>query len=105
MTGIPLCPERRRPVAMSVSLWEVSFRAQYEYPFIDISARHPGTPLSLWCMWNRELLQVPTRNKPLLETLDRELKKGGWVIEKWGESRGGRTYFLKDTCAMWKSIW
>ena len=90
---------------MSVSLWEVSFRAQYEYPFIDISARHPGTPLSLWCIWNRELLQVPTQNKPLLETLDKELKKGGWIIEKWGDSHGGRTYFLKDTCDRWKSIW
>ena len=90
---------------MSVSLWEVSFRAQYEYPFIDISARYPGTSMSLWCIWNRELLQVPTQSKPLLEALDKELKKGGWLIEKWGDGHGGRTYFLKDTCERWNSIW
>ena len=88
-----------------MNLWEVSFRTQYEYPFIEMSGRFPGTSMSLWCIWNRELLQIPTQNKPMLDAVEKELKKGGWIIEKWGDDHGGRTFFLNDTCAKWKSIW
>ncbi len=88
-----------------MNLWEVSFRTQYEYPFIEMSGRFPGTSMSLWCIWNRELLQIPTQNKPMLDAVEKELKKGGWIIEKWGDAHGGRTFFLNDTCAKWKSIW
>ncbi|HKZ60003.1 MAG TPA: helix-turn-helix domain-containing protein [Candidatus Thermoplasmatota archaeon] len=88
-----------------MNLWEISFRAQYDYPFIEMSRRYPGTPMSLWCIWNRELFQVPTHRTDVLEAIEKELKKGGWIIEKWGDANGGRTFFLKDTCARWNSIW
>lgn len=88
-----------------MNLWEIAFRTQYEYPFIEMSGRYPGTPMSLWCIWNRELLQVPTNRTDVLDGIEKELKKGGWIIEKWGDARGGRTFFLKDTCARWNSIW
>jgi predicted DNA binding protein len=88
-----------------MNLWETLFRAQYDYPFIDMSARFPGTSMSLWCIWKRELLQVPTQDKKVLDGIEKELKKGGWVIEKWGDARGGRNFFLKDTCDRWNSIW
>ena len=90
---------------MSANLWEVSFRTQYEYPFIEMSGRYPGTTLSVWCIWNRELLQVPTASKSVLDGIEKELKKGGWIIEKWADAEGGRTFFLRDTCDKWKSIW
>src|SRR2546430_1676221 len=51
-------PEGRDRLLMS--LWEISFRTQYDYPFMKISARHPGLPISMWCIWNREMIQVPT---------------------------------------------
>lgn len=88
-----------------MNLWEVSFRTQYEYPFIEMSQRFPDTAMSLWCMWNRELLQVPTRTQAVLDGVEAELKKGGFIIEKWGDVSGGRTYFLKDTCDRWNSVW
>lgn len=88
-----------------MNLWEISFRTQYDYPFIEMSSRYPGTTMSLWCIWNRELLQVPTQDSKVLDGIDRELRKGGWIIEKWGDAYGGRTFFLKDTCSKWQSIW
>jgi hypothetical protein len=88
-----------------MNLWEISFRAQYEYPFIEMSRRYPNTSMSLWCIWNRELLQVPTQQRDVLEGVEKELRKGGWMIEKWGDAYGGRTFFLKDTCERWNGIW
>jgi predicted DNA binding protein len=88
-----------------MNLWEVSFRTQYEYPFIEMSQRHPDTPMSLWCIWNRELLQVPTSSRLVLTAVEGLLKEGGFLIEKWGDVAGGRTYFLRDTCDRWNSVW
>lgn len=88
-----------------MQLWEVSFRTQYDYPFIEMSSRYPETTMSLWCLYNRELFQVPTQSKKVLDNIEAELKKGGWVIEKWGDAYGGRTFFLKDTCDRWESVW
>ncbi len=59
-----------------MSLWEISFRTQYDYPFMHISARHPGLPLSMWCIWNRELIQVPTRDENVLASIEKEIRKG-----------------------------
>lgn len=88
-----------------MNLWEIAFRTQYDYPFIEMSGRFPGTSMSLWCIWNRELLQIPTQDNAVLDGIEKELRKGGWVIEKWGDAHGGRTFFLKDTCDRWNSIW
>lgn len=88
-----------------MNLWEISFRAQYDYPFIDISRRHPDTALSLWCIWKGELLRVPTRKRSVLDDVKEQLEDGGWVIEQWADNTGGRTFFLKDTCERWNSVW
>jgi len=88
-----------------MNLWEISFRTQYEYPFIEMSSRYPSTQMSLWCIYNRELLQIPSEDKRVLDAVEKELKKGGWIIERWGDAYGGRTFFLKDTCERWNSIW
>ncbi len=105
MDGHTLMLLRAHPWTVPMNLWEVSFRTQYDYPFIQMSARYPGTTMSLWCIWARELLQVPTQNKTILDAIEKELRKGGWIIEKWGDAHGGRTFFLKDTCDRWNSIW
>lgn len=88
-----------------MNLWEISFRTQYEYPFIEMSGRYPSTQMSLWCIFNRELLQIPNADPKVLDGIEKELKKGGWIIERWGDAYGGRTFFLKDTCDRWNSIW
>ena len=52
-----------------MSLWEISFRTQYDYPFMKISAAHPGLPISMWCIWNREMIQVPTLDEAVLDQI------------------------------------
>ena len=103
MTGLGI--SAKSAPAPLMNLWEVSFRAQYDYPFIEMSRQFPETAMSLWCIWNRELLQVPTRSRKVLEAVEAELRSGGWLIEKWGDVGGGRTFFLKDTCHRWNSVW
>ncbi|MGI0148790.1 MAG: hypothetical protein ACREDF_04575 [Thermoplasmata archaeon] len=39
-----------------------------------MSSRHPGLPISMWCIWNRELVQVPTLNETVLEEIEKVRK-------------------------------
>jgi hypothetical protein len=56
-------------VGAPMALWEISFRTQYDYPFIQMSQRYPGLPISMWCIFNRELLQVPTLDETKLASI------------------------------------
>ncbi|HYV08761.1 MAG TPA: hypothetical protein VEL81_04185, partial [Thermoplasmata archaeon] len=88
-----------------MSLWEISFRTQYDYPFMKISGRHPGLPISMWCIWNRELVQVPTLNETILKDIEKEIRKAGKCIDQWVEAQDSRIFMLKCTCANWDSPW
>jgi predicted DNA binding protein len=89
-----------------MALWEISFRAQYDYPFIAMSGRHPGLPISMWCLFNRELLQVPTRDPATLQSIEREINKAGRVVDKWEEGGDARIFMLqKCTCGDTDSPW
>jgi len=88
-----------------MSLWEVSFKTQYEYPFIRMSARHPDLPLQMWCIWNRELVQVPTQDEVVLKDIEREIRKAGRVIDRWVEAQESRLFLLKCTCGAHDSPW
>ena len=68
-----------------MALWEISFRSQYDYPFIRMSQQFPGLPISMWCVFNRELLQVPTLDANILEGIEKHLRKSGRVVDKWVE--------------------
>src|SRR5437762_9292753 len=78
-----------------MSLWEISFRTQYDYPFMHISARHPGLPLSMWCIWNRELIQVPTRDENVLASIEKEIRKAGKCIDRCAEAGGSRSFLVE----------
>ncbi len=88
-----------------MSLWEISFRVQYDYPFIAMSGRHPGIPISMWCLWNRELLQVPTRDPEVLAAIEKEIGRTGHVVEKWEDAGEARVFMLKCTCNNLDSHW
>jgi len=89
-----------------MSLWEVTFRTQYEYPFIRLSGRFPGLPISMWCNWNRELLQVPTTDPSVLKELEREVRKAGRTVDQWVEAGETRIFMLqKCTCGNLDSPW
>ncbi len=89
----------------SMSLWEVSFRAQYDYPFIRMSSHYPDLPISMWCIWNRELLQVPTQDPEVLKSIEEEVGRAGRIIDRWVEAQKTRILMLKCTCGSLDSPW
>jgi predicted DNA binding protein len=88
-----------------VTLWEISFRSRYDYPFIDLSRQFPDTPISMWCLWDKELLQVPTRDTRTLDGIEKGIRKAGHVIEEWVDAGQGRIFLLNCTCEKYRSIW
>ena len=89
-----------------MSLWEVSFRAQYDYPYIRMSGRFPELPIQMWCIWNRELLSVPTQDEAVLKDFEKEIKKAGRVVDRWIEGPDARVFMLQAcTCENTDSPW
>src|SRR2546428_12958623 len=80
-----------------MTLWEISFRTQYDYPFIRMSQRYPGLPFSMWCLFGRELVSVPTADEAVLESIQGDIRKAGRCIEEGGEAREARVFMLKCT--------
>jgi len=88
-----------------MSLWEISFRTQYDYPFIKLSGQFPGLPISMWCIWNRELVQVPTVDEGKLKAIEKEIRKAGHIIDRWVEAGESRIFMLRCTCGNLDSPW
>jgi predicted DNA binding protein len=88
-----------------MALWEVAMRASYDYPFIELSRSVPDTPISMWCLWNRELLQIPTRDAGVIKTAERAIHKAGHVVDQWVDAGAARLFLLNCTCARYDSIW
>lgn len=89
-----------------MALWEVTFRTQYDYPFMKISHQYPGLPLSMWCHFGRELLQVPTQNPEILRGIEREVRKAGRGVDKWVETGEAQLMLLfKCSCGDLDSPW
>lgn len=89
--------------ARGMGLWEVAMRASYDYPFIELSRTLPETPLSMWCLWDRELLQVARASPKVLEMVERGIRKSGRVIQEWTDARSSRIFLLEDTCERYKN--
>src|SRR6266540_2199507 len=105
-TGTNLFEPGMRAVKRRVmSLWEVTFRTQYEYPFIRLSSQFPGLPISMWCHWGRELLQVPTQDPEVVKELENGIRKAGRCIDEWAEAGDTRIFMLKCTCGSHDSPW
>src|SRR5436190_13605360 len=88
-----------------MTLWEISFRTQYDYPFIQMSQRYQGLPISMWCLFGRELVQVPTSDVAILESIQADIRKAGRCIEEWVEAQESRIFMLKCTCDTLDSPW
>jgi predicted DNA binding protein len=89
-----------------MGLWEVSLRASYEYPFIDLSREVPETPISMWCLWNHELLQVPNRDPAVVGRVEKAIRKAGRVVDQWVDARSARLFLLQCTCPRYEnSLW
>jgi len=88
-----------------MSLWEISFRTQYDYPFIQLSREHPGLPFSMWCIYNRELVQVPTLDEVKLKAIEKTIRAAGHVVDRWVEAQDARIFLLRCTCGHLDSPW
>jgi hypothetical protein len=89
-----------------MALWEITLRGQYDYPFIAMSGRHPGTAISMWCLWDRELLQVATRNEKVLKAMEKDIGTAGRIVDQWADAGdGGRVFLLRCTCGDLDSPW
>jgi predicted DNA binding protein len=89
----------------SMSLWEISFRARWDYPFINLSRENPGAVISMWCVWNRELLQVATEDLRVLDSVEKGLRKAGRIVDEHRDSARGRVFLIRCTCDKYTSIW
>ena len=92
-------------VPAPMGLWEVSLRASYDYPFIEMSREYPDLPISMWCIWNRELLQVPTREPTVIRGVERAIRKAGHVVHEWVDAHSARIFLLECSCSRHDSLW
>lgn len=88
-----------------MDLLEVSFRASWDYPFIELSRGVPDTPISMWCVWDRELLQVPSRDPTVIRHVEKAIRKTGHVVDEWADASASRMFLLKCTCGDYESPW
>lgn len=89
----------------AMTLWEVSIRSRFDYPFVELSREFPDTPISMWCIWSRELLQVPTRDAATLREIERGIRRAGRVVDQWVDAGQGRLFMLQCTCHRYDSLW
>ncbi len=85
--------------------WEISFRSRFDSPFIELSREFLDTPISMGCVWDKELLQVPTRDDRTLHGIERGIRKAGRVVDEWVDAGQGRIFLLNCTCGKYPSIW
>ncbi len=88
-----------------MSMWEVSLRTQYDYPFIRMSGEYPGVPISMWCIWNRELVRVPSQDAAALKGIERGIRGAGRIVDRWIDSKDARLFLLRCTCGDLDSPW
>jgi len=88
-----------------MGLLEVSLRASWDYPFIELSREVPQTPIAMWCVWNRELLQVPSRDPAVIRRTELALRKTGHVVDEWIDANSARVFLLRCTCDKYDSPW
>jgi predicted DNA binding protein len=86
-----------------MGLWEVELRATYDYPFVELSREVPGVPISMWCLWHKELLRVPTQDAAVLSAVGRAIRRAGRLVEEWTDASDARLFLLECTCERYES--
>lgn len=76
--------------------WELSFRSQFPDPLVEFSAEFPDVPLSLWSVWTKELVQLPTEDARAAERLESRLRKARREVEVSRSVDSGRLYLLRE---------
>lgn len=79
--------------------WELSFRSRFTDPIIEFSAEFPEVPVSLWSVWTKELVQLPTDDARAAERLEMRLRKARREVELSRSVDTGRLYLLRETAS------
>lgn len=88
-----------------MSISEISFRIKYDYPFIKMSDKYPGNRISMWCVWDREMIHVPMEHENLMAEIERYVKSIGRSLEGYKPSSRGLILTLRCTCNITQSMW
>ncbi len=88
-----------------MSMYEVSFKIDYDYPFIALSKSFPELRFNMWCLWGRELLEIPVHDDAVASQIEKQVKKAGRLVDKSTVSGNRRIFLLKCTCDIYDSVW
>ncbi len=84
---------------------EITFRIRYDSPYVRISEKYPGNRISMWCVWDRELIHFPASGKKAMDEIEQDIGKLGMMIESSRGSGSENVLLLKCTCDIFKSVW
>lgn len=88
-----------------MSTWEVAFRVKYDYPFIRLSEKYSGSRISMWCVWDREMINVPINSEFLMSEIEDYAKEIGREIDTYKKSSNGLNITFRCTCDILNSVW
>ncbi len=85
--------------------WEISFKIRYDYPFIQMSGKYPGTRISMWCVWSKEMVHVPLMHEDLMEELEAYADRLGRKVEGYKHTNDGLVMTMTCTCDLLQNMW
>jgi predicted DNA binding protein len=82
-------------------MFEVSFRAQHECPYIHFSVRHPEVRIAEWCNRRTDVLEIDCQSAETFTRIDPDLRKlllwrGARILKKTFGERN--TQVITKTC-------
>lgn len=85
--------------------WDVSFKIKYDYPFARISGSYPGNRVTMWCVWDVEIIQVPGHCEDMITEIEKLVGRLKLSIE--GHRRSNEDYVLrlKCSCGILHNVW
>lgn len=88
-----------------MTTWEVSFKIKYNYPFIKMSELHPGSKISMWCVWDAEMIHVPPGHEDVISEVAQYVDKLGLSVDNYKQSSDGFVLTLKCSCDLLHNVW
>lgn len=85
--------------------WEIAYRIKYDYPFAKLSGKYPGTRISMWCLWEKEMIHVPLENEDVIIEVESLAREIGRAMESYKPASNGFVLTLKCTCDVLHGVW
>ncbi len=88
-----------------MEFWEVSFRIKYENPFAKISENYAGSRISMWCIWNAEIIEVPDSQEDLISEIEKLVKEHDLTSQEHHCGNGIFVLQLRCSCSTFTNVW